>query len=185
MPPSELVQQVGPLAAWGLMALASLLVIARTLAPDAFQALVDRLRFKAQERAKFEAHRREMEAEAFDAERQEDVTLWLQMVRLQTQTLKSNEQLLTWLTKSLDGDLKELADAVQAEMRDIRQNLASLARQQVQETGELRLQRMELTRIGDELTRLQEKIVKLANGGRGNNERAAHDGQGSREAVGS
>lgn len=162
MPPVELIRELGPAAAYTLMIVASCLAIAKVLAPKALDGLLARLRFREEEQARRGEHARDLEWQQVNEERQEEVALWAQMVRLQTQMLEQNRELLTWLTGNFQGELRRLADGVQGGMKDIREHLVSLARNQVKTAGEMQLMRMELTRVIDSYDRLSERVAELA-----------------------
>jgi hypothetical protein len=156
-PSPELVEHLGPWAAYGLMILASLLVIARTIAPDAFKAFVERIRFSAEERAKMAAHQRELETEAFASERQEDIALVSQTTLVLTQALKQNEVLIGFITKNIDDRLHD----IQTELEDVEQRWLAMSREMSQYRGEHQIVKIELARLSKVIESIETRIASL------------------------
>jgi hypothetical protein len=161
VPAGELMEQYGPLVGYGLVVLFSLLGIVKLLAPRAFDALVERWRWRGEEWAKSAEHRRTLEEEGWAAERQEEVALWGQMVRLQTQVIAQNEMLLDFVTKKLDGNLESFAGEVREELRDIEKRWLAASDVLNQNRGEMQIMRMELTRLADQYKQFEERVASL------------------------
>jgi hypothetical protein len=156
-PPPELIEHLGPWAAYGLMILASLLVIARTIAPEAFKAFVERLRFSAEERAKRGAHQRELEMEAFASERDEEIALVSQTTLVLTQALKQNETLITFITNNIDSRLRDIQEELQA----VEQRWLAMSKEMAQYRGEHQIVKIELANLSSVIETVDARIASL------------------------
>jgi hypothetical protein len=156
-PPPELIEHLGPWAAYGLMILASLLVIARTIAPEAFKAFVERLRFSAEERAKRGAHQRELEMEAFASERDEEIALVSQTTLALTQALKQNETLITFITNNIDSRLRDIQEELQA----VEQRWLAMSKEMAQYRGEHQIVKIELANLSSVIETVDARIASL------------------------
>jgi hypothetical protein len=156
-PPPELVEHLGPWAAYGLMILASLLVIARTIAPEAFKAFVERIRFSAEERAKMAAHQRELETEAFASERDEEIALVSQTTLVLTQALKQNETLITFITSNIDSRLRDIQEELQA----VEQRWLAMSKEMAQYRGEHQIVKIELANLARVIETVDVRIASL------------------------
>jgi hypothetical protein len=156
-PPPELIEHLGPWAAYGLMILASLLVIARTIAPEAFKAFVERLRFTAEERAKRGAHQRELEMEAFASERDEEIALVSQTTLALTQALKQNETLITFITNNIDSRLRDIQEELQA----VEQRWLAMSKEMAQYRGEHQIVKIELANLSSVIETVDARIASL------------------------
>jgi hypothetical protein len=156
-PPPELIEHLGPWAAYGLMILASLLVIARTIAPEAFKAFVERLRFSAEERAKRGAHQRELEMEAFASERDEEIALVSQTTLVLTQALKQNETLITFITNNIDSRLQDIQEELQA----VEQRWLAMSKEMAQYRGEHQIVKIELANLARVIETVDVRIASL------------------------
>src|SRR3990172_4432566 len=136
-PTPDLIHLYGPWVAYGLAAIASVFVIIKQLAPDAFRAFVERMRFQAEQQAKKEAHALELEEERFGAALQEDMTLWAQMVNLQTRVIGQNEALIKFVTEHLDGRL----NGIQKDIQEIDKRWLAVTKELAQGSGERQLMR--------------------------------------------
>jgi hypothetical protein len=156
-PPPELIEHLGPWAAYGLMILASLLVIARTIAPEAFKAFVERLRFSAEERAKDRGHLRELEMEAFASERDEEIALVSQTTLVLTQALKQNETLITFITNNIDNRLGDIQEELQA----VEQRWLAMSKEMAQYRGEHQIVKIELANLSRVIESVDVRIASL------------------------
>jgi hypothetical protein len=139
------------------MILASLLVIARTIAPEAFKAFVERLRFSAEERAKRGAHQRELEMEAFASERDEEIALVSQTTLVLTQALKQNETLITFITNNIDSRLRDIQEELQA----VEQRWLAMSKEMAQYRGEHQIVKIELANLSSVIETVDARIASL------------------------
>lgn len=142
----------------------SLLGTIKLLIPDAFKALQEAFQFGAAERARERERRRELEAERFAAERQEDVALWSQMVHLQTRVIAQNESLIEFVTTRMEshvGQLDSRLTEIHHDLQDIEKRWLAMCREIDKGNAERQLMRMELTRIADQYQRVERYLERV------------------------
>lgn len=142
-PDPTLVAQYGPLVAYGVLFLAGLAGLLKVLAPKAFDALLERLRFRA------------------DAERQDDIALWQSMVRLQTQTLNQNQQLVDFIISLVEGDLRDIAVAIRQGLGELQARWLDVIGDLTAIRSEQQAIRTELSRLADRQARYEERLASM------------------------
>jgi hypothetical protein len=125
------------------------------------------------------AHQLDLETAKLDAELQDDVALWSSMVHLQTQSIEQNKKLLDVIIKSLDGELKRIAQLVKEELSEIERRWLAvtkeltdtrneISREIAQTRNEMRIMKVELVRMSDGYQRLEQSIAVLMSAHKGN-----------------
>jgi hypothetical protein len=112
--------------------------------------------------------RRERQLFQDDAERQDDIAIMQSMMRLQSQTIQQNERLLDFIINRMDTRLREVAEAIRAEMTDIRTELNDIngrwltaTKQMSNSQNQTHLMTVEISKLVDKFEKTDQRLKRM------------------------
>jgi archaellum component FlaC len=122
--------------------------------------------------------KREQAAEAAAVERQEEITIVSQVIALQTRLVKQNDELIKFMTGTIDHSLNE----IKQEIYDIDQRWLTVSKEFGDRSREHQTIQMQVGALIETLKRMEERVTSLA-AYKAINEQFKHRELGERDEV--
>ncbi len=144
-----------------------LLVYLKWALPSLTTAFLERAKFKEKEKADAARDKREQAAEAAAVERQEEITIVSQVIALQTRLVKQNDELIKFMTGTIDHELIEIKQKlelseIKQELYDIDQRWLVVSKELGQASKERQATDAQISILMEMYKRTEERIMSLA-----------------------